>query len=213
MNAMSNPTCLIVDDHLLFAKGLERYILERDPSVTCSWAKDYPEALAYLQNMEFDFIFVDIHLGRDNGVDVVKTACEKYPDIYCVAMSGDENVFLAKSMIMSGACSYISKAIGSTALRKAIDNALDKEPSIPIWLIQSIKSPNSPEEELNSLAPRLIEIAKMIVDGSSNKTIANHQGVTENTIKTQVRRLYQKTGVSTRSQFISKFLSPIRNME
>ena len=59
----------------------------------------------------------------------------------------------------------------------------------------------------------LFEIVKMIVAGESNKVIALNQEISEDTVKSQIKRLYAKLGVSTRSEFMAKYATALRNLE
>ena len=202
--------CLIVDDHPLFAKGLESYILETEPSAQCFWVKNCFDAIDTMQQMAFDFVFVDIHLGNENGTIVVKEARQKSPESFCVAMSGDDNVFLARQMIKEGASSFISKALTDEHLCNAIVDVINKKSSLPDWLLNA---PPSLEDELNELPSRLFEIVIMIVGGENNKVISLAQGITEDAVKSQIKRLYAKLDVSTRTEFMAKYAAALRNME
>ena len=201
---MKHTTCLVVDDHLLFTKGLEAYILEVDPTIQCL------EAIAMLNQMVFDFVFVDVHLGDVSGVEVIKTIQATSAAAFCLAMSGDDNVFLARAMVKAGARSFILKSMGALELRRAIEKVLKKEPYVPEWLLNA---PPSLEDELSELPPRLLEIVKMIVMGEPNKVIALNQNITEDTVKSQIKRLYAKLDVSTRTEFMAKYATALRNME
>ena len=207
---MKHTTCLVVDDHLLFTKGLEAYILEVDPTIQCFYAKDGLEAIAMLNQMVFDFVFVDVHLGDVSGVEVIKTIQATSAAAFCIAMSGDDNVFLARAMVKAGARSFILKSMGALELRRAIEKVLKKEPYVPEWLLNA---PPSLEDELSELPPRLLEIVKMIVMGEPNKVIALNQNITENAVKSQIKRLYAKLDVSTRTEFMAKYATALRNME
>jgi DNA-binding NarL/FixJ family response regulator len=206
---VSYQNCLIVDDHLLFARGLERYINDLNLAIECNIASDEPEALQRLSQKEFDFIFVDIHLGGTNGLEVVKYAREKNPDAYCVAMSGDKNAFLARNMMLAGASNFILKSLKSDELYRTLDDIINMRSQIPQWVFMPS---STPEDDLARLPPKLLQISKMIIKGGSNKEIANRLDITENTVKTQIKRLYEKMNVSKRSEFITKYSSALQNL-
>ncbi len=62
------------------------------------------------------------------------------------------------------------------------------------------------------LSPREVEILEILAAGQSNKEIARRLGISPNTVKTHVARVYEKLGVRRRVQAIEKarFLSLIR---
>ena len=52
----------------------------------------------------------------------------------------------------------------------------------------------------SSLTPRELEILQLIVDGHTNQQIARTLGISEKTVKTHCSRLFQRLGVSDRTQ-------------
>jgi two-component system NarL family response regulator len=52
----------------------------------------------------------------------------------------------------------------------------------------------------SSLTPRELEILHLIVDGHTNLGIANELGISEKTVKTHCSRLFQRLGVTDRTQ-------------
>ena len=125
-------------------------------------------------------------------------------------MSGDNNVFLARSMVEAGASSFISKSLADEQLRDAIVDAINKKPNLPDWLQNT--QPEL-EDELNNLPSRLFEIVSMIMMGESNATIALAQDISENALKSQIKRLYEKLGVSTRAELMAKYAAALHNLE
>jgi two-component system nitrate/nitrite response regulator NarL len=207
---MKNRTCLIVDDHILFAQGLTDFIARIDRTIHITAVTGYAEAQQALREIVFDYVFVDIHLGDKNGRGIVETSLRRNREAFCIAISGDENTYLAKSMIRSGAKCFISKASSEIELQQAIAQVLDYKISVPAWLLEKSISQ---EDKLCALPKRLLEISHLIVSGASNKEIAMTQSVTENSVKSQIKRLYAKTDVSNRAEFASRFASALRNLE
>jgi DNA-binding CsgD family transcriptional regulator len=56
------------------------------------------------------------------------------------------------------------------------------------------------------LSPRQREIAKMVAEGRTNKSIAHALGISEWTVNSHLRRLYAKTGVNSRAQLVAKIV-------
>jgi DNA-binding CsgD family transcriptional regulator len=61
---------------------------------------------------------------------------------------------------------------------------------------------------METLSRREREIARLLVAGYSGVNVAAISGLSENTVRTYVRRLYGKLGVSNRADLVRKLVSP-----
>src|SRR5690606_35230949 len=64
---------------------------------------------------------------------------------------------------------------------------------------------------IGGLSKREREIARLLVAGYSGVNVAAISGLSENTVRTYVRRLYQKLGVSNRADLVRKLMSPVES--
>jgi len=72
--------------------------------------------------------------------------------------------------------------------------------------VEPSEKANSPV--LDGLSRREREIARLLVAGYSGVNVAAISGLSENTVRTYVRRLYTKVGVSNRADLVRKLVSP-----
>jgi len=68
--------------------------------------------------------------------------------------------------------------------------------------------PQDKPAPIEGLSKREREIARLLVAGYSGVNVAAISGLSENTVRTYVRRLYQKLGVSNRADLVRKLMSP-----
>ena len=68
--------------------------------------------------------------------------------------------------------------------------------------------PQEKAAPIEGLSKREREIARLLVAGYSGVNVAAISGLSENTVRTYVRRLYQKLGVSNRADLVRKLMSP-----
>ncbi len=68
--------------------------------------------------------------------------------------------------------------------------------------------PQDKAAPIEGLSKREREIARLLVAGYSGVNVAAISGLSENTVRTYVRRLYQKLGVSNRADLVRKLMSP-----
>jgi DNA-binding CsgD family transcriptional regulator len=72
--------------------------------------------------------------------------------------------------------------------------------------VEPTEKANSPV--LEGLSRREREIARLLVAGYSGVNVAAISGLSENTVRTYVRRLYTKVGVSNRADLVRRLVSP-----
>jgi len=68
--------------------------------------------------------------------------------------------------------------------------------------------PQAQPAPIEGLSKREREIARLLVAGYSGVNVAAISGLSENTVRTYVRRLYQKLGVANRADLVRKLMSP-----
>jgi DNA-binding CsgD family transcriptional regulator len=68
--------------------------------------------------------------------------------------------------------------------------------------------PQQKAQPIEGLSKREREIARLLVAGYSGVNVAAISGLSENTVRTYVRRLYQKLGVANRADLVRKLMSP-----
>lgn len=92
--SLASKRLLIVEDD---RRQLERYSLYAQPNITFDTASNYDEAIEHISSNHYDFILSDVHLTRSledksQGLDVIKYAREKIPDVSICVMSTDTSI-------------------------------------------------------------------------------------------------------------------------
>ena len=116
---------LLVDDSMLELRAWTRE-LEADGRRVCK-AENLAEALAVAQAEAPDVAIVDVFLGREDGIEVVRQLKVLYPKLFVVAVSGDMSVAFAMAAVRAGADDVIVKPIIASELVRRIERG---EPSV-----------------------------------------------------------------------------------
>jgi len=78
---------MLVDDHPMIRRGIrESLSAERDFEV-CAEASDISSALRMLESVTCDLVLIDLSLGQENGIDLIRQAKEKHPTIKLLVFS------------------------------------------------------------------------------------------------------------------------------
>jgi DNA-binding NarL/FixJ family response regulator len=185
--------------------------IARDPSLTvAAICGSVREACAAIRREPIDVALVDLGLPDGSGLDVVKTMRRNQPacDIMIMSIFDDEEVFL--EAISLGATGYLLKHDGptdiATAIRALRAGGAPISPMLARLLLERAR-PTAPHAaalsaEALALSEREIEILRIIARGLSLGEIAGLLSISVNTVKTHVKRIYQKLAVSSRTEAI-----------
>lgn len=193
---------LIVDDHDLFREGLSLIISNLDKELIILEASDYDSAMQYVSSHpDLDLVLLDLNLPGKDGFSALTSLSEKYPTLPVVILSASKQRSDMQRALDSGAMGYIPKETNSSIML----NALQIIMAGGVYIPSNIAQTNNPAEAQNiashfNLTPRQTEVLTMLVDGSSNKKIADKLNLTESTVKVHITSIFKAMNVKNRTQ-------------
>ncbi|GFE61096.1 sigma-54 dependent transcriptional regulator [Geobacter sp. AOG2] len=116
---------LIIDDENFIRENVER-ILEDEGFQVCAAASG-KEALEIVASDEIDLALLDLNLGIENGIDVLKALKELDPDLLVIIITGYGSVESAVESLKLGAFHYMKKPFKADALRVIVKLALQTQ--------------------------------------------------------------------------------------
>ena len=66
-------------------------------------------------------------------------------------------------------------------------------------------------QHLHRLTPRETQVAQLLCRGLENGPVARHLGISPGTVKTHVRNIYRKVGISSRIAMLLRFVSDAKS--
>ncbi len=203
---------LLADDHALFRDTLVQYIKRAEPAAEVVLAEDLHEALEKLElDSNLDLIVLDLKMPGMKGLQGLEQVRALYPDVPVALMSGLAEPEDVAEAIALGAIGYFPKTLSGKALLSAIQQVLAGEQFVPMDSANQsvmpsyyadkpeIKKPTAVYKGLK-LTPRENEILQHLVQGKTNKEIADALGLQVVTVKLHVRGACQKLGAKNRTQ-------------
>jgi len=189
---------LLVDDHPTMREGLIR-VIERETDLTvCSEAACIRQALEMIESSNPDIAVVDISLGGENGIELIKDIKLRYPRLSVLVHSmHDESVYAERSL-RAGAKGYISKKEPPQKLLLAIREVLRGEIFLSTAMTRQIlhavggdraDRKTSPFRELSD---REFEVFELTGQGLGTKEIAGTLHLSEKTIQAHRDHIRQK---------------------
>ena len=187
---------IIVDDHVIFRKGLTTILNEIDFVKVVGEASNGNELLDLLKSQSADVILMDIKMPVMDGVEATRKVSVKYPGIKIIALTMFEEISYFNKMIEAGASGFLLKKTTSEELQKAINLVLLDESYFSDEFMSSVNLYLKPRQTDTTvvLTEREQEVLDLICKGFSNVEISAQLGVSTRTVDGFRARLFEKTG-------------------
>jgi two-component system, NarL family, nitrate/nitrite response regulator NarL len=195
----------VTEDHPVYREGLVECIRDRAGLELVGEAEDWRQALARIKELRPDVALMDLRLPELDGIDVVKALREEHMDTRVLMLSAYADGAMIYEAMQGGAAGYLSKEAAADEICDAIVAASAGEtvlsPEIEHELAHQIRL----RSERNSrLSGRESEVLALVADGLSSADIGRRMHLSEGTVKTYIRRAYEKLGVSSRAAAIAE---------
>ncbi|MET0808060.1 MAG: response regulator transcription factor [Pseudoxanthomonas sp.] len=196
MNAPANVKVLVVDDHPLVRDGISAIVDHQADLDVVGQAANAAEAIALFASLAPDVTLVDLGLPDMGGIELIAMLRARSPTARFIVLTANAGGGEIAKALHAGANAYLFKNGPSAELLTAIRavSAGGKYLSHAVGhLADSVASQPG-------LTVRELEVLTWIVRGHSNSQIAGELGVVEDTVKSHVKNILMKLGVSSRSK-------------
>jgi DNA-binding NarL/FixJ family response regulator len=205
-------TVSIVEDNEQLRGTLARMI-SRAEGFEC--LGQYPSAEAGLAGIPAEkpnVVLMDINLPGMNGVECVRKLKEILPTTQVVMLTAYEDTENIFNSLAAGAAGYLLKRSKSAeildALRDVQNGGSPMSTHIARKVVQSFQArpTAAPAEPTEELSPREQEVLDLLSQGFMYKEISDKLGISFETVRTYIRRIYEKLHVRTRTEAVAKAL-------
>ena len=195
---------LTVDDHPLIRAALREVISLTAQQIELLEAADPPEGLALLEGRpDTDLVLLDLNFGAYNGLAFIERFRAAAPATPLLVYTMHEDAATLRQALARGAVGIVPKTHSAKLLQKAIELVMDGGVYVPVELARQLASPdadNGPPAALPAMSEQQWKILKLLAQGLPNKAIANDLGIASSTVKNQLTLVFEKLGVSNRTQ-------------
>jgi DNA-binding NarL/FixJ family response regulator len=198
---------LLVDDHLLFRKGLAQLLDAQPDFKVVGEAADGLEAVEQARQLHPDLALMDIRMPNCDGFEATRRIKAQMPDVQIVMLTVSEDDGDLATAIRSGADGYLLKDLMPEMLFQQLRGLQTGEAPISRAMtgkmFRQLARQNRPiaqPEAATVLSARECEVLALIVGGQSNREIAEDLGIARNTVKIHLRSILAKLGVKNRAQ-------------
>lgn len=175
------------------------------------------EVMAAFPNCEFvekqvaqhqpDIILMDIDMPKVNGIEAVRLIRSFNSEVQILMITIFDDSSHVFDAIYGGANGYLLKKFLSTKLIHAMEECLEggapMSPSIARMVIGKLQNPPNEKPDY-SLTERETQTLRSLAQGNSYKMIADELHISIDTVRTHIKRIYEKLHVHSQTEAIVK---------
>lgn len=209
---------MIIDDHRLFADGLS-LVLSQTGKYTVS---TFYNARSVLDDKELlkehDLALIDLDMPSLDGFGFLQGVITRKLPLKVVVVSGVESRADISRLLHLGAKGFFPKNSPSPVMLEGVEAVLAGQVYVPKHILLEIDWPivltsqndkasyetTAAKQALDTISPRQLEVLGLLKEGQSNKEIAQILEISESTVKSHIKILFQALGVKNRTACAQK---------
>jgi len=193
---------MVIDDQAVVRQGFVSLISTVSDMEIVAEGSNGREAVELFRQHQPDITLIDLRMPVMSGVEAIAEIRREFPGARIIVLTtydGDEDIYRS---VQAGAQGYLLKDMFFEELESAIRKVHGGARLIPGSVAERLAARMSSSE----LTSRELEVLRQIVDGKSNKEIANALSISEATVKSHINNILSKLGVSDRTQAATRAL-------
>jgi DNA-binding NarL/FixJ family response regulator len=194
---------LITDDHAIVRTGLAQLLGTTNDLVLVGEAADGARAVELAAELRPDVVLMDLSMPGVDGVRATASIVAANPDVRILVLTSFADQTRILDALEAGADGYLLKhsepEVILAGIREVMTGGSPLDPKAARVLLTQRRAGSSAEQGVH-LTGREREVLRMVGDGHPNKVIARRLGISERTVKAHLTSVYQRLGVTDRTQ-------------
>ena len=198
---------VIADDHAVVRAGLRALLQDTPQLELIAEASGGVEALELVKKLQPEILVLDLSMPDMDGISVTRQLKELQFPTRVLILTVHEDEALLKEAIQAGASGYILKQAAESELVSAIQVILRGDLYVDPSLLRSLLNEQVKTQPVHTgivepLTPREVDVLKLIVEGHTNRQIAEHLSISVRTVEGHRANLSEKLGLHSRVELV-----------
>ena len=197
-------TVMIVDDHLMVRDGLNVFLSVYDDIEVVGEAQNGAEALSLYPSLKPQVVLMDLVMPEMDGPTTISRIRENNWPVHVIALTSFDDRELVQKAVQAGAVGFLYKDVHperlATAIRDAARGRGTLDAAAAQALIDVTQQLAAPEEDLT---PRELEVLALIMQGKTNREIADSLHISQATVRLHVSNILSKLNAANRTEAAS----------
>ncbi len=204
---MSSVRIVLVDDHAVVRAGLKALLENEGDFSVVAEAENGVDAVRQTKTHAPDVVVMDIRLpGGISGIEACEQIMKEMPQTKVIMLTSYAEDELVREAVRAGAVGYVLKRVGNKKLIEDIRTVSQGEavvdPAMTKVLLDDVRQAAEVKEAsvFSELTPQEMRILALMVEGQTNREIAQKLYLGEGTVRNYVGNILSKLGVSNRAE-------------
>ncbi|MBI9019720.1 MAG: response regulator transcription factor [Verrucomicrobia bacterium] len=197
---------LLVDDHELIRRGLREFIEAESDFEVCAEAGTARDALLKCSAEGPDIALIDLSLGADSGLELIKDIAVRFPDTKMLVVSMQDEKLYAERVLRAGASGFVGKDVQPgqlvEAIRCVLSGKLYASDAVVQRIMQSVRGQAAGTSPVAALSDRELAVFESIGKGVGTASIAEMMSLSVKTIETYRARIKSKLNIGSSAELV-----------
>ena len=200
---------VIVDDHPFVREGLKQLLAGQNEFHLTAEASSASDAQKAINEQQPDVAVVDLALGSEDGIELVRWIRHSHPDVRVLVLSMQDEALYAERLLRLGVSGYVMKNVAGTdflgALRKVARGQRHVSAAMSERLLSQMargRTSAGTEDPVSALTARELEVFTLIGEGVSTREISQRLELSMKTVDAHRRHMREKLNLRSTSELI-----------
>jgi DNA-binding NarL/FixJ family response regulator len=195
---------LVIEDHAMVREGLLQALQGLESEVVALGAADADAGLEILAGCDdVDMILLDLMLPGTSGMALLGVLRKRFPAIPVVILSALDDGDTVSRALRQGASGFVPKSSSTEIMLDALREVLAGEIYLPAKMRDpAVRNTGRGKDvaQRYGLTQGQMRVLELLIQGKTNRQIAELLGVTEGTVKIHVSAIFKAMNVANRTQ-------------
>jgi len=198
-NGRAGIRILTVDDHPLLREGIAAILGTENDMELVAEASDGREAIDQFRMHRPDVTLMDLQMPDMNGFDAIHAIRKEFPDARIIVLTTYTGDVQATKALQAGASGYLLKNMLRKELVDTIRTVHSGKKRIPAEVAVEMAEHHADDV----LSEREVEVLRLVAEGNSNKRVADHLYISEETVKAHLKNILSKLSANDRTHAVT----------
>ncbi len=188
----------VVDDHVVVRMGLRHLIASCPDLEFCGEFGGGKGAVDFVSSVQPDVTLMDVRMPDMSGVEALREIITANPKARVVMLTTSDTEEDVYQSIEEGALGYIMKESPVEDIISAVRSAMAGE----VFMSDDVRRIYETRKSAKGLSPRESEVLLCVSRGQNNRQIGECLGISENSVKMHLKRIFFKLGATDRTEAV-----------
>jgi DNA-binding NarL/FixJ family response regulator len=199
MSADKPIRILTVDDHPVLREGIAAVLAAEKDIAIVAEAGNGRDAIEQFRKHRPDVTLMDLQMPLMSGTEAIEAIRAEFPDARIIVLTTYSGDAQAVRALKAGASGYLLKSM----VRKELVETIRSVHGGKKRIIPEVAIEIAEHHADDALSAREVEVLREVAAGNANKNVADHLGISEETVKVHMRSILSKLAANDRTHAVT----------